>query len=144
MTPPTVALPRPPHRGILSGTAMANPTPPSHQIVVIGGGAAGFFAAITCAEADPRARVVILERSARPLSKVLVSGGGRCNVTNACFDPAGLSQHYPRGGRELRGPFTRFQPRETMAWFERRGVHLKTEADGRVFPVTDRSETIVD
>ncbi len=73
-----------------------------------------------------------------------ISGGGRCNVTHACFDPALLVQHYPRGSAALRGPFTRFQPRDTMTWFEQRGVPLKIEDDGRVFPVTDRSETIVD
>ena len=112
-------------------------------ILILGGGAAGFFAAITCAEANPRARVAVLEKSRVPLGKVRISGGGRCNVTHACFDPALLVQHYPRGGAALRGPFTRFQPRDTMAWFEQRGVPLKTEADGRVFPVTDRSDTIV-
>ena len=115
----------------------------ANQVVVLGGGAAGFLAAITCAEADRGARVLILEKSQHLLAKVRVSGGGRCNVTHACFDPATLVQHYPRGGKALRGPFTRFQPRDTMAWFEQRGVRLKTEADGRVFPVTDRSETIV-
>ena len=114
------------------------------HILILGGGAAGFFAAITCAEANPQARVTILEKSRALLSKVRISGGGRCNVTNACFDPALLVQHYPRGGAALRGPFSRFQPRDTMAWFEQRGVQLKTESDGRVFPVTDRSETIVD
>ena len=114
----------------------------SNPIVIIGGGAAGFFAAITFAEANPAARVIILEKSRRVLSKVLISGGGRCNVTNACFDPAELIRHYPRGAAALRGPFTRFQPRDTIAWFEQRGVRLKTEADGRVFPITDRSETI--
>ena len=116
----------------------------ANHVVVIGGGAAGFLAAITCAEADRRARVVIVEKSLQVLAKVRVSGGGRCNVTHACFDPATLTQHYPRGGKALRGPFTRFQPRDTMAWFEGRGVRLRTEADGRVFPATDRAETIVD
>ena len=116
----------------------------AYRVVVIGGGAAGFFAAITCAEADPRARVVILEKTPHVLAKVRISGGGRCNVTHACFDPAELIEHYPRGGLALRGPFTRFQPRDTIAWFEQRGVRLKTEADGRVFPITNRSETIVD
>lgn len=117
--------------------------PPLH-LVILGGGAAGFFAAITCAETNPYARITILEKSRAPLSKVRISGGGRCNITHACFDPELLVQHYPRGGAALRGPFTRFQPRDTMAWFEQRGVLLKTESDGRVFPVTDRSETIVD
>ncbi|MFN8596422.1 MAG: NAD(P)/FAD-dependent oxidoreductase [Anaerolineae bacterium] len=116
----------------------------ANQIVIIGGGAAGFFAAVTCAEANPAARVIILEKSRRVLSKVLISGGGRCNVTHACFDPAELIRHYPRGAAALRGPFTRFQPRDTIAWFEQRGVRLKTEPDGRVFPITDRSETIAD
>ncbi len=114
------------------------------HILILGGGAAGFFAAVTCAEANPQASVTILERSRVLLSKVHISGGGRCNVTHACFDPALLVQYYPRGGAALRGPFTRFQPRDTMTWFEQRGVSLKTESDGRVFPVTDRSETIVD
>src|SRR5512143_3311318 len=113
------------------------------HILILGGGAAGFFAAVTCAEANPQARVTILEERRALLSKLRISGGGRCNVTHACFDPALLVQHYPRGGAALRGPFTRFQPRDTMAWFEQRGVPLKTEADGRVFPVTDRSDTIV-
>ncbi len=116
----------------------------SRHILILGGGAAGFFAAVTCAEANPQARITILEKSRALLSKVRISGGGRCNVTHACFDPAVLVQHYPRGGSALRGPFTRFQPRDTIAWFEQRGVPLKTEGDGRVFPVTDRSKTIVD
>jgi len=80
----------------------------------------------------------------RPLGQILVSGGGRCNVTHHCFDPALLVQHYPRGGKALRGAFTRFQPQDTVAWYQRRGVRLKTEADGRMFPTTDRSQTIVD
>ena len=117
------------------------------HILILGGGAAGFLAAITCAEVNLQARaarVTILEKGRALLSKVRISGGGRCNVTHACFDPALLVQHYPRGGAALRGPFTRFQPRDTIEWFEQRGVPLKTESDGRVFPVTDRSETIVD
>jgi predicted Rossmann fold flavoprotein len=114
------------------------------QLIVIGGGAAGFFAAIACAEACPQHHVVILEKTVTLLAKVRLSGGGRCNVTNACFDPAVLVQHYPRGGAALRGPFTRFQPRDTIEWFARHGVHLKTEADGRVFPTTDRSSIIVE
>lgn len=119
----------------------------SNQIVIIGGGAAGFFAAITCAaasaEANPAAQVVILEKTPHVLSKVRISGGGRCNVTHACFDPAELIRHYPRGAAALRGPFTRFQPRDTIAWFEQRGVKLKAEADGRVFPISNKSESIV-
>ena len=111
--------------------------------VVIGGGAAGYFAAIACAEADPSAEVLLFEASARDLSKVRVSGGGRCNVTHACEDLADFVRNYPRGSRELLGPLHRFGPRETMAWFASRGVELKTEEDGRVFPSTDDSATIV-
>jgi len=113
------------------------------QVVVIGGGAAGFFGAIACAEANPQARVWVLEAGYAPLQKVRISGGGRCNVTHACFDPALLVQQYPRGGKALRGAFTRFQPRDTVDWFGVRGVTLKTEADGRMFPVTDDSGTVV-
>uniref|UniRef100_A0A7C4KGP8 FAD-binding protein n=1 Tax=Anaerolinea thermolimosa TaxID=229919 RepID=A0A7C4KGP8_9CHLR len=113
------------------------------DLLVIGGGPAGFFAALTCAEAQPRASIVILERTATVLGKVRISGGGRCNVTHACFDPAILTQFYPRGGRELRGVFARFQPADTIRWFESHGVLLKTEEDGRVFPVSDSSETII-
>jgi len=114
------------------------------DVVIIGGGAAGFFAAIACAEAAPHLRVVILEKSSHFLAKVRISGGGRCNVTHACFDPAELVGFYPRGASALRGPFSLFQPRDTVAWFEQRGVRLKTEEDGRIFPVTDSSQTIID
>ena len=114
------------------------------QVIVVGGGAAGFFGAIACAEAHPQAQVTLLEASRQPLSKVRISGGGRCNVTHACFEPALLVQSYPRGGKALRGAFSRFQPRDTVAWYAQRGVKLKTEADGRMFPITDDSETIVD
>jgi len=114
------------------------------RIVIAGGGAAGFFAAITCAEADPSAEVVIYEATAHPLAKVRVSGGGRCNVTHACFEPRELVQRFPRGARELLGPFNRFGPHDTIAWFAARGVELKTENDGRMFPTTDDSATIVD
>ncbi len=113
------------------------------KIIVIGGGAAGFFGAITAAENNPSAQVTVLERNRHALGKVRISGGGRCNVTHACYEPAELVQHYPRGAQALRGPFTRFQPRDTVAWFESRGVKLKTERDGRIFPVTDDSATIV-
>lgn len=114
------------------------------QVIVVGGGAAGFFAAIACAEADPSCVVTIYEATAHPLAKVKVSGGGRCNVTHACFEPRELVKRYPRGGRELMGAFSRFQPRDTVEWFAARGVTLKTESDGRMFPATDRSQTIVD
>ncbi|MBE9052832.1 NAD(P)/FAD-dependent oxidoreductase [Nostocales cyanobacterium LEGE 11386] len=114
------------------------------NIVVVGGGAAGFFGAIACAKANPHAHVTLLEASRQPLAKVLISGGGRCNVTHACFEPARLVQNYPRGGKALRGAFSRFQAEDTVAWFTDHGVHLKTEADGRMFPITDNSETIVE
>jgi len=114
------------------------------QVIVAGGGAAGFFAAIACAEANPACTVTIYEATAHLLSKVKVSGGGRCNVTHACFDPRELARRYPRGHRELLGAFHRWQPRDTVEWFEKRGVALKTEEDGRMFPVTDDSQTIVD
>lgn len=114
------------------------------RVVVVGGGAAGFFGAIAAATACPEAQVQLLEAGRNLLSKVQISGGGRCNVTHHCFDPALLVQNYPRGSRALRGPFSRFQPRDTVAWFAQRGVRLKTEADGRMFPTTDDSATIID
>ncbi|MCC3416259.1 MAG: NAD(P)/FAD-dependent oxidoreductase [Microcoleus sp. PH2017_29_MFU_D_A] len=113
------------------------------KITVIGGGAAGFFSAITCAKTYPQARVTLLEAGRQVLAKVRISGGGRCNVTHACFDPGVLVQNYPRGGKALRGAFTRFQPRDTVDWFASHGVKLKTEEDGRMFPITDDSATIV-
>lgn len=116
----------------------------SNDVLIIGGGAAGIFAAISAKTAHPNVSVVLIEKTAVLLAKVKVSGGGRCNVTHACFDPMELSKNYPRGGKELIGPLHRFQPRDTVEWFESRGVKLKTEADGRMFPVTDRSETIID
>lgn len=123
--------------------------PQTIDLAVIGGGAAGFFAAVTCAESlaqkkVPPRRIVILDKATCPLGKVLVSGGGRCNLTHACFDTEQLTQNYPRGGAALRGAFSRFQPRDTIAWFEGRGVALKIEPDGRVFPVTDAAQTVVD
>jgi predicted Rossmann fold flavoprotein len=114
------------------------------RIVIVGGGAAGFFAALAAAETTPKARIRILEQSRRVLAKVAISGGGRCNLTQACFEPKRLIEAYPRGGRELRGPFHKWQPRDTMAWFEERGVATKTEDDGRVFPVSDDSRTVID
>ena len=114
------------------------------DVIVVGGGPAGFFAAIRCAELNPKLRVLIIEKARQTLGKVLISGGGRCNVTHACFDPAQLITYYPRGGATLRGAFTRFQPADTVKWFESHGVRLKTEVDGRMFPVTDSSETIAE
>lgn len=117
-------------------------TPLTH--CVVGGGAAGFFGAITCAQHFPQDRVILLEKSRQLLSKVRISGGGRCNVTHACFDPSLLVKNYPRGHQELRSLFSRFQPKETIQWFESRGVRLKIEEDGRMFPVSDSSETIIE
>ncbi len=114
------------------------------RAIIIGGGAAGYFAAIRCAEAFPAMEVILMEATHRPLLKVLLSGGERCNVTHNCFDPKELIKGYPRGSQELRGPFTRFQPSDTVAWFAQRGVELKAEPDGRMFPTTDRSSTIAD
>lgn len=113
-------------------------------VAVIGGGAAGYFAAITAAEANPQARVTIYEQGRQTLTKVKISGGGRCNVTHHCFDPKELAAHYPRGSRELRAAFHRWSPTDTIAWFAARGVALKAEADGRMFPTTDDSQTIID
>ena len=112
------------------------------RILVIGGGAAGFFASITSAE-NSNAEVFLYEATPHLLSKVKISGGGRCNVTHACFEPEQLVKNYPRGGRELLGAFHRFQPRDTLAWFNTRGVETKTEEDGRMFPTSDNSESIV-
>jgi predicted Rossmann fold flavoprotein len=114
----------------------------AQQIIVVGGGAAGFFAAIAAAEQG--AAVTVLEKTARFLDKVRISGGGRCNVTHAGFDSRDFATRYPRGEKALLGPFTKFSARDTVAWFESRGVKLKTEADGRMFPVTDSSQTIMD
>lgn len=113
-------------------------------IVVAGGGAAGFFSAIAAAEANAGAQITILERSNKLLDKVKISGGGRCNATHACYDARQLTKFYPRGEKQLLGPFTRFNPTHTVEWFEARGVELKTEDDGRMFPVTDSSQTIID
>lgn len=119
-------------------------TSSTQRVVIVGGGAAGFFAAITCAESNPNLRVTLLEKTAHFLSKVRISGGGRCNVTNRLTEPKELSQNYPRGRSSLIGPFHTFTSRNTMDWFESRGVHLKIESDGRVFPTTDSSQTIID
>jgi len=113
------------------------------DIIVIGGGAAGFFAAINTAQLNTNCSVTLLEKSSKLLSKVRVSGGGRCNVTHACFDNNLLIKHYPRGEKELRNVFSRFTTQDTINWFNQRGVELKTEEDGRMFPVSNNSETIV-
>ncbi len=115
----------------------------SIKVVVIGGGAAGFFGAISCANTHPHAEVILLEAGQQFLAKVRISGGGRCNVTHACFDSTQFVQNYPRGGKALRGAFSRFQAKDTVEWFTQKGVTLKTEEDGRMFPITDNSETIV-
>lgn len=115
-----------------------------YDIIIIGGGAAGFFAAINIAEKNPQLSIAILERGKEVLTKVKVSGGGRCNVTHAEFIPQELVKFYPRGQKELLGPFHRFMTGDTIAWFEERGVELKIEEDGRMFPVTNSSQTIID
>ena len=114
------------------------------RIAIIGGGAAGFFAALAAAKNNPSAQVNLYERGTRFLTKVKISGGGRCNVTHKCFDPDSLSNHYPRGARELRAAFYRWQPQDTLDWFTARGVTIKAEADGRMFPTSDDSQTIID
>ncbi|HVU08105.1 MAG TPA: NAD(P)/FAD-dependent oxidoreductase [Verrucomicrobiae bacterium] len=114
------------------------------RIVIVGGGAAGFFAAIACAEKNRDAEIIILEKTAQFLSKVRISGGGRCNVTHACFNEREFATRYPRGERTLIALFQQFQAGDTAAWFAARGVKLKTESDGRMFPVTDSSQTIVE
>ncbi len=114
------------------------------NIIIVGGGAAGFFTAINIAEKLPSAHVTILERGSEVLKKVKVSGGGRCNVTHGCFDANELTKNYPRGEKELRGPFHKFGATETIEWFNKRGIELKTEADGRMFPISNSSQTVID
>ena len=114
------------------------------DVIIIGGGAAGFFTAINAADKNPKLKIIILERGKEVLTKVKVSGGGRCNVTHAEFLPKELTQNYPRGEKELLGPFHTFMTGDTIEWFEKRGVELKIEADGRMFPVSDSSQTIID
>ena len=116
----------------------------SRRIIVVGGGAAGFFGAVTCAEALPDADVTVLEKGADFLAKVRISGGGRCNLTHACFDPREFATRFPRGERELIGPFQRFGAEDTVTWFKGRGVKLNTECDGRIFPLSNSSQTIID
>lgn len=114
------------------------------RIAIAGGGAAGFFAALACAEANPEAHITVFEKSSQFLAKVRISGGGRCNVTHSLFNEREFATRYPRGGNALIGAFKQFQARDTVAWFESHGVRLKTESDGRMFPVTDSSATIID
>lgn len=115
-----------------------------YDLIVVGGGAAGFFAAVEAATQNPTLKIVILEKSTKLLSKVKISGGGRCNVTHHCFEPTPLSKHYPRGQKEFKQLFRIFQASDTVTWFEQRGVHLITEEDGRMFPITESSQTIID
>jgi predicted Rossmann fold flavoprotein len=114
------------------------------KVVVIGGGAAGFFGAIACAQLHPQCEVILLEKSNKVLSKVRISGGGRCNVTHACFHNSQLAKFYPRGSKTMLSTLSQFNAGDTVAWFETRGVKLKTEPDGRMFPVTNSSQTVID
>ena len=114
------------------------------NVAIVGGGAAAFFAAITCAESNPAARIVIFERASSFLGKVRISGGGRCNVTHACFEPRQMAENYPRGDKALIPLLHRFSTSDTIEWFREHGVELKTEPDGRMFPITDSSQTIID
>jgi len=116
----------------------------SGRIVIVGGGAAGFFAAIACTEAGFTGEIVVLEKTSQFLSKVKISGGGRCNVTHALFNAREFTARYPRGERALIAPFKQYQALDTVKWFTERGVKLKTEKDGRMFPITDSSQTIID
>jgi len=115
-----------------------------YDVIIVGGGAAGFFTAINISERQAKLRIAIVERGKEVLSKVRISGGGRCNVTHACFDPKELVQFYPRGAKELLGPFHQFCCGDTIEWFAKYGVELKIEEDGRMFPITDSSQTIID
>ena len=114
------------------------------DVVIIGGGAAGFFAGINIALNNPKLKIIILERGSEGLQKVKISGGGRCNVTHAEYIPSDLCSNYPRGKKELLGPFHQFMTGDTMKWFQERGIELKTEKDGRIFPITNNSQTIID
>lgn len=116
----------------------------NYDVIIIGGGAAGIFAAINIAKINRQLKIAVLEKTTQLLAKVKVSGGGRCNVTHDCFEPKELVKYYPRGNKELLSAFYQFQPNDTIEWFYERGVELKTEIDGRIFPVTDNSQTIID
>ncbi len=127
--------------GIDTNMAMADDC--DFDIIVVGGGAAGFFGAIELVTLNPSLRIAILEKSSKVLSKVRVSGGGRCNLTHHCFEPTPLAKHYPRGQKELKKLFRVFQPRDTVKWFGNRGLELKVEEDGRMFPVSDKSDSVI-
>ena len=114
------------------------------DLIVLGGGAAGYFTAINTKEKNKHLKICILEKGKEVLTKVKISGGGRCNVTHACFDALELSNNYPRGQKELKGPFYQFNPQDTTNWFKQKGISLKQESDGRMFPTTDNSQTIID
>ena len=118
--------------------------PKQKRVLIIGGGAAGFFTAIKIVEEDPSIAVTILEQGKDVLGKVKISGGGRCNLAHAEFIPRELSKNYPRGQRELLGPFNSFSSGDTMAWFEERGVAVKIEDDGRIFPMSNSSQSVVE
>lgn len=115
-----------------------------YDVIIVGAGAAGCFAAATISEMNPSLRVRVLEKTRQPLSKVKISGGGRCNVTHHCFEASSLIENYPRGKDFLRNAFSRFQPKDMIQWLAGHGVELKTEKDGRMFPVTDKSQTVID
>ena len=121
-----------------------NLTPQKKRLVVIGGGAAGFFCAVNAARLQPMLQVILVEKTSKFLSKVRVSGGGRCNVTHACFEISNLVKKYPRGQRFLKKSFHLFNTNHCVNWFQQRGVVLKTETDGRMFSITDSSQTIID
>ena len=129
---------------ILPESLYSNDNLYSMNVAIIGGGAAGFFAALSCKHHHPSARVTLYEKTGKLLAKVNVSGGGRCNVTHACFTASQLMKHYPRGGKSLKKIFASFGPQDTIDWFQQRGVALHTEADGRMFPTTNQSQTIID
>ena len=113
------------------------------KLIVIGGGAAGFFCAVNAARLNPNLKVILLEKSNKLLSKVKVSGGGRCNTTHACFEVPDLVKKYPRGQNFIKKAFHWFSTNDTIAWFAERGIELKTETDGRMFPASNDSQTII-
>ena len=115
-----------------------------NDVIVIGGGAAGYFCAVNAARLNPALRITILEKTGKVLSKVRISGGGRCNVTHACYEIADMERRYPRGRNFVKKTFHQFFTTDTIRWFEEHGVKLKAEADGRMFPVTDSSQSIID